>query len=203
MLKRAVLDLSHWNGDVDMDKIKGDGIVGIIHKATEGSTYEDDTYDVHQDAAMLAGLRWGAYHFMRPGDQVEQAKRFVNFVGVDVHTLYCADYEDQAIPLSHLKVFLNKVHELTGRPPVLYSGHVLKEKLSGPDDDLAVYPLWIAHYTNAEQPTWPTETWPHWWLWQWTEEGTCPGIEGYCDVNAFEGSARLLEAEWAGWRLMV
>lgn len=35
----VVIDLSHHNERVDFAKVKADGIVGVIHKATQGSTY--------------------------------------------------------------------------------------------------------------------------------------------------------------------
>ena len=40
----AVIDLSHHNGKVDFAKAKADGIVGAIHKATEGLTFADRKY---------------------------------------------------------------------------------------------------------------------------------------------------------------
>ena len=40
----VVVDLSHHNENVDFAKMKANGIVGVIHKATQGLTYVDKTY---------------------------------------------------------------------------------------------------------------------------------------------------------------
>jgi lysozyme len=200
MLDRAVLDLSHWNEDVDLRAVKHAGVVGVIHKVTEGDGYQDPTYKNRCIDAINARLKWGAYHFMRPGDMQEQAQFFVHTVGLSVATLYAADYEDENISISQLKEFLRTVRDLTGRPPVLYSGYVLKENISDPDPELADYPLWLAQYTTAERLSWPTGTWPEWWLWQYSNDGSCPGVEGYVDVNRYDGTTADLAAEWAGWR---
>jgi len=34
----AVIDLSHHNGDIDLQAAKGDGVLGVIQKATQGLT---------------------------------------------------------------------------------------------------------------------------------------------------------------------
>ena len=39
------------------------GIVGVIHKATQGTTYVDETYASRRVEALACGLLWGAYHF--------------------------------------------------------------------------------------------------------------------------------------------
>ena len=162
MLDRAVLDLSHWNENVDLRAVKHAGVVGVIHKVTEGDGYQDPTYKNSCIDATNAGLKWGAYHFMRPGDMQEQVQFFVHTVGLSVSTLYAADYEDENISISQLKEFLRTVRDLTSRPPVLYGGYVLKENISDPDPELADYPLWLAHYTTADRLSWPTGTWPEW-----------------------------------------
>jgi lysozyme len=36
-----VVDLSHHNGVVDLSKAAASGSVGVIHKATEGLSYQD------------------------------------------------------------------------------------------------------------------------------------------------------------------
>jgi GH25 family lysozyme M1 (1,4-beta-N-acetylmuramidase) len=33
----VVVDISHWNPTPDWAKLKADGTVGVIHKATEGT----------------------------------------------------------------------------------------------------------------------------------------------------------------------
>ena len=39
----AILDLSHHNGDIDLEPAAAAGILGVIHKATQGWQFEDLT----------------------------------------------------------------------------------------------------------------------------------------------------------------
>ena len=66
----GVIDISHHNGVVDLKKAKGDGIVGVIHKATQGQAYMDPTYQANRTKAADAALLWGAYHFGTGADGV-------------------------------------------------------------------------------------------------------------------------------------
>jgi lysozyme len=56
----VVIDISHHNGNVNLAKAKGDGILGVIHKATQGQTFKDPTYERNRQKAMDAGLLWGS-----------------------------------------------------------------------------------------------------------------------------------------------
>src|SRR5262249_47814418 len=100
-----------------------------------------------------------------------------------------------------LKTFLREMKGLTGKSPIIYSGHVLKEQLGDKhDSELSQYRLWLAQYT-AGTPSWPKATFPQWWLWQYTEHGECDGIpgdsEGNLDLNKYNGTKRQLIDEWS------
>jgi lysozyme len=73
----AVIDLSHFNQNPDFNLAKGDGLLGVIHKTTQGTSRFDPTYIAHRDAARAAGLLWGAYHFGTGADGLEQAEFFL------------------------------------------------------------------------------------------------------------------------------
>ena len=128
---------------------------------------------------------------------MQQARFFLSTVGTDLD-LYVADHEDAAVSLDELKKFLWILFMLTGKRAVIYSGHVLKEQIgSTKDKELARHRLWLAHYTKSA-PTWPKTTWPEWWLWQYTEQGTCAGFNGNVDLNRYDGTADQLRADWIG-----
>src|SRR5262245_48178183 len=190
-----VLDLSHHNTVTDWNAIKAAGIVGVIHKATEGSSYVDPTYASRRTAARAAGLLWGAYHFLRPGDMVQQAEHFIDNAMVDDATLLAADHEDAGVSLDDLQTFLDEVTDNTGQDAAIYSGHVLKEQLGDDNTSLAEHRLWLAHYSS--EPSWPG-AWPAPWLWQYTDHDTCSGVSGNVDADSFDGSAEELQAEWTG-----
>ena len=69
----AIVDLNHDNA-IDMVKAVNDGIVAVIHKASESASFKDPKYIKRRKAALDAGLLWGAYHFSSSravGDQFD------------------------------------------------------------------------------------------------------------------------------------
>src|SRR5262245_66435131 len=59
----AVIDISHGVAVSDFGAIRRSGILGLIHKATEGGDWIDQSYSIRPPQAEQAGLLWGAYHF--------------------------------------------------------------------------------------------------------------------------------------------
>src|SRR5262245_17176682 len=86
-LLNVVIDISHHNGNVNLAKAKQDGILGVIHKATQGQTFKDPTYRRNRQSAKDAGLLWGAYHFGTGSDGLKQAQHFLAVVGNEPGTL--------------------------------------------------------------------------------------------------------------------
>ena len=201
MLKPAFVDLSHHNTIPESLKpARESGILGVIHKLTEGSSYIDDDCDARHKLATDAKMLWGLYHFVRPGNMSDQAQFFVETsieLGVaDDTTLYCLDYEDAGVSLDDCVEFMAVVEDMTAHESVIYSGHVLKEKLKGmADPRLVKYRLWVAQYgPNAVLPP----GWDTFWGWQYTDRGSCPGIKSPVDLNAYIGTAKELENDWSG-----
>lgn len=195
-----VIDLSHHNTiPQDLKAAKASGIVACIHKLTEGTTFRDSKVDARYALARDAGLAWGLYHFMRVGEVQKQAQFFVNTaiqLGVmDDDTCLVADHEDAAVSAQDLKKWLDIVEDMTGRSPVVYSGHVLKDQLKGKGYK-PVRRLWLAQYTTGT-PSLP-EGVSKYWLWQYTDQGQCPGINAPVDLNHFDGDAAEFLAGWSG-----
>jgi lysozyme len=93
----VVMDLSHQNRDPDLATAKHDGgILGVIHKATQGVTYIDPTYVDHRHSAVEADLLWGAYHFGTGSDGILQAEHFLEIVEPSPDTLLVLDFEANA-----------------------------------------------------------------------------------------------------------
>jgi len=200
----AVIDLSHWQTiPSSLVPAREAGIVGLIHKGTEGASYVDDKLEARAHLAREAGLLCGVYHFLRPGDMVQQATHFVNTVrpGLDGSLLVAADHEDPGVSLDDLAVFLEIVEDLAVRSPVIYSGHVLKEQLAAkPEYEFLVhdYRLWLCHYTTGA-PVLPPGC-DRYWLWQYTDTGTCPGVDPPTDLNAIhpDMSMDIFRLSWSG-----
>lgn len=195
-----VIDLSHHNTiPSDLKAAKAAGIVGVIHKLTEGATYIDSKVQARYALAKDAGMAWGLYHFMRPGNMQTQARFFLdtaNRLGViDGETLLVADHEDAAVSGQQLKDFLDILESLSDRSPVVYSGHVLKEQLKG-KGYRPKRRLWLCQYTSGT-PSLP-EGVDKYWLWQYSDKGNVPGINPPVDVNHFDGEVDAFLTSWTG-----
>ena len=79
----SVVNLSHYDlMRVDFERMKSEGIAGVIHEATYPRFDRDSYYGSRQDAATRAGLLWGAYHFGDATDPVRQADHFLDMLPV-------------------------------------------------------------------------------------------------------------------------
>ena len=204
MTINAVIDISHHNGThLDFAKAKADGIIGVIHKASQGQAGTDPNYGANRAKVRTAGLLWGAYHFGTGSDGVKQAVHFLDAIGDPTDMLLVLDFEPNptgpSMPLEEARAFNTHVFSKTGRWPGLYAGHYLKELLGTRSDPiLANSWLWMAQYgpTVVVPPNWPT-----WTMWQYTDGGAgnkpheVDGI-GRCDRDMFNGSEAQLRKLW-------
>jgi lysozyme len=206
-INRRVLDISHHNDVTSWDQVVGAGIVGIIHKATEGTSYKDPMYVRRGGPARRAGLLWGAYHFANGSNVEAQVYHFLSVVGVDEATLYALDWEDDpngnTMTLEQAKLFLELIgREIGDHRCVVYSGNVAKEALGDLRDAyMGEHRLWLAQY--GSRPV-VQRSWEKYWLWQYSDGNVgpqphgCPGVTGEVDTNSWEGSDEALRAEWTG-----
>lgn len=200
----VVVDLFHGDPVSGFETVKAAGIAGIIHKATQGLSFQDPTYHDRRTQALAAGLLWGAYHFGEGGDGAQQAQAFLSYVQPEAGDLLVLDFETNtqgaSMSLAEAEQFVTAVHSATGRWPGLYSSpSYLSQALGhGTSPTLASCWLWIADYASA--PVVPAN-WPYWTLWQYTdgthgpEPHTVDGI-GNCDRDQFNGSLEQLQKLW-------
>ncbi|WP_244442656.1 glycoside hydrolase family 25 protein [Azospirillum lipoferum] len=199
----GVVDVSHHNSVSSFSTVKSDGIVAVIHKATEGSTYQDPQYPSRRTAAKSAGLLWGSYHFATASDVQSQLDNYLGYADPSANDLICIDYESSSsgtMSLAQLEDFVTRIHQKLGRYPVVYGGSLLRENLQGVTSTvLSSCPLWFARYSS--QPSALPSAWSNWTLWQYTdgqsgpEPHTVNGI-GNCDRDTFNGTAAELQAQW-------
>lgn len=205
------IDVSVWQDDnstaqqMDFHKAKAAGAQFVFIKVSERGGIDPD-FVYNWKAAKAAGLPRGGYHFLRWDlSALLQAKVFCSMLYGDPGELPpVADFEapakDGIYPSNALLLqFLEAVEDRLGRTPIIYTSPGFwstNGKVKGTnrfDPIWAYYPLWIAHYTKAEQPTMP-EPWKSvgkkWLFWQWscTGDGLKYGAESKAiDLNWFNG----------------
>lgn len=200
-IENVIVDLSHWNGNVNFTLAKEDGILCVIHKATQGLNYVDPKYLERQKAAQRIGLMWGAYHFGTSANGKDQADHFLNTISAGV--LHVLDVERNSqekdiITPQNAEDFVHRIVEKTGKLPVIYGSPSFLAGF-GNKETLTKCPLWIS--------SWGSEVilpagWTDWVLWQYTngvqglEPHTVNGI-GSCDRTKFNGTLDALKKFWS------
>lgn len=204
--KPQVIDLSHWNDVTSFAAIKKDNIVGIIHKATQGTSNVDKTYKSRARDIFNLQLMLGTYHFGTNDNVTKQVDNYLSVAGISDTHLYCLDYEEngrKTMTLNQAKEFVQQVYDRTGKWCGLYSGNLIKETLGNKEDELLKNCfLWISHYTSkGKLPDIPAN-WKFWTLWQYTDGSygsagrkDINGV-GKCDINYFNGSLANLKKLW-------
>ena len=194
----VIIDISHHNTISDWSKIKQSGILGVIHKATQGTTFVDEKYHECRQQALAQNLLFGAYHFGECGNAQAQAQHFLDTVQPAPSDLLVLDFEpcSATMALQDAELFVRIVAEATGRLPGLYSGQsFLTDCCQGVTQTvLQGCFLWIARYSSMS-PEVPA-LWPTWSMWQWCQDGIVPGVQGHCDRDRFNGDEAGLRRLW-------
>ena len=128
------VDISSYQADVDMRKLKEQQIAFVYIKASEGSTHQDNLFAVNWKNAQEAGLPAGAYHFFSYDSAGKtQAENFINTVGPDlngrlipvVDVEYYGDKEqnppERENVIRELRAFLETTEKEYGVKPMIYT----------------------------------------------------------------------------------
>ena len=196
-----VIDIYHGNTVNDFAALKAAGILGVIHKCTQGANIVDPAYAARRKLATDAGLLWGAYTFNTGDPIVSQVNEFMSHAEPDDKTLMCLDFEDNPssqMSLAQCRQFLQSCDLQLGRKVVLYSGNRIKDLLgSQVDMIIGTRRLWLAQYgpVPVVQASWRGDGQ---WLWQYSETGRLPGTDGAIDLDFFAGTPDELSAQWSG-----
>ncbi len=197
------VDVSAYQGNIDWHAVKNSGTAFVFIKATEGATFIDKAYLSNITGARAANIPCGAYNFFRPQTSVgEQIGNFVKTVGqlkvgdlppvLDLEVSASWNTIPQAMRLELVVRWLEGVKTQLGVEPIVYLSSSFAGDVLASSNELANYPLWVAHYTTAPRPNVPLP-WHVWTFWQHSDKGTVGGIKGFVDINWFNGSLAQLE----------
>ena len=183
------IDISHWNGDIDFNKVKAAGIEFVIIKAggSDRGFYTDSKFRENYEKAKAAGLFVGAYYFVgkkfyRDLSGIEDAKRFIKIlqgmqfeypVYLDVET---TDSRYKELATDAAIAFCNTL-EAAGYYVGIYASDIsgFKEKLN--HSRLEKYAHWVARY--GKEPEVCKEGVIH----QYSSKGAVDGIVGSVDLD--------------------
>jgi len=186
--KSKGIDVSHYQGTIDWQKVKASGVVFAFIKATEGTSLTDNLFLHNWQTAKAIGIPRGAYHFYRfAADPIAQANFFVSLINNDLGELSpVVDVEEDISPVDvskTIKVFCERVFELTGRRCMIYTGAWwwTTKRLGGPQPWAKEYPLWIAAYVSP--PPRIPDDWSAWSFWQYSNKGSINGISAAVDLD--------------------
>ncbi len=197
------IDVSHWQGTIDWPAVAAAGKRFTYIKASEGTSFVDGDYAANRVQARAAGLYVGAYHYARPdataGDAAAEADHFVDTAQPAAGELLpILDLEESGdLPTAALQewvqAYLDRIYERLGVRGVIYVSPNFWKTSMGDTTWFATagYPvLWIAHWTDAGAPSVPAANWAGngWTFWQYTSNGTVPGISGRVDLDRYAGT---------------
>ena len=197
------IDVSHWQGPIDWTAVAKAGKKFAYLKASQDIDFVDDTYATNRAGAQAQGLHIGAYHFAQPsvevGDATAEADHFIDTampVGGDL--LPVLDLEKnggltQDALIAWVKEYLGRINERLGVHAVIYcSPNFWKNSMADTTwfADNGYEVLWVAHWTTASTPTVPGGAWSSnaWTFWQYTSDGSVPGITGRVDLDRYNGT---------------
>lgn len=161
------IDISHWQGNVDFEKIKtnkfrGKNLSFVMLKAggSDNGLYTDSRFKSYYDQAKKAGLHIGAYYFV--GNKfwgqaagVADAKRFIKILGERSFDMPVAvDVENQnpkkkAEITAATKAFCDTM-EKAGYYCSIYASDVSGFKETMDVGKLTAYDKWVAKYSTRE-----------------------------------------------------
>jgi lysozyme len=192
------IDVSHHQGVIDWNKVAQSGVSFAYIKLTDGQNFTDPRFTRNWIEAKAEGLLRGAYHFFHPlSDADVQAEHFVRRLATDPGELppmldiEVSDGASAAQLLSAARRWMDHVEKELKCKPFVYTTASFWKRVALNSSILSEFPLWVAHYTDRDRPAIPSP-WPQWTIWQYSQSGNIPGIDGPVDLNLFGGTTENL-----------
>lgn len=203
------MDISSFNGEIDWEKVKEDGIGFVIIRCgyrgyTSGSLVEDACFVRNITEANKAGVRVGIYFFTQAVNEVEAVEEASMVIAlcrdyrvdlpVFIDTETAARGEGRADGLDIqtrtlvVKAFCETIENAGYRAGVYASKNWFRERLD--DSQLSDYLTWLAEY--KDEPTYER----NFQFWQYTSRGYVNGVAGRVDLNIGSLSLSDLSPMW-------
>lgn len=189
------IDVSKWNGSIDWTKVKNSGIDYVIIRAGFGTSTVDTRFKTYIEGASNAGLKVGVYWFSyatTPAKSAQEARTCAQVLAPYRNKITYPvffDYEYDSIRYANSKgvsitknsatqianSFINTIKNY-GYDSGIYTNknfsntYFTNELMNSTN-------MWIAQYNTSNTFNKPYA------MWQYSEKGLVPGINGYVDLN--------------------
>lgn len=182
-------DISAHNGDVDFGLLAREENLKFVYlKATEGRRWKDRRFNINYIRARHAGLKVGAYHFVRfDVDAESQALNLIHSLrGKRLDLPVALDVEEWTNPylnadsVSRMVRVMADMLAAEGYEAIVYTNKQGYDRYVG--NRLDSLPLWICSLSSKL----PEQDWI---FWQYSHRGTASGVEGVLDLNVFWGDS--------------
>jgi len=202
-----IVDISSNNGLIDFKQVKLSGVEKVVVRATMGFNTHDKMLITNANSVHAAGIPVLYYHFAyehgdkeSASDATIQANYFLDTIKqlpvaedlvIDLEPKDAAGndttFNQQQFAL-WLQTFLDVVEHATGKQMIIYTyADYLNRHLLG-NHSFGKYRLWIANYHSPTgtgtgyNPPLP-KGWTKYYMWQYSQTGTVPGIKTHVDLS--------------------
>ena len=192
---RRGLDISEHQGQIDWEQVRAAGFdfafIRIGYRGySVGDIYPDDFALANLEGAKAAGLQVGAYFYSQAistAEAAEEAAWCLDFLAnrqLDLPLVYDWEYVspsartgsmDKAAVTACAQTFCEAIESAGYQPMLYFNTHIARDLLDLPA--LRQYPFWLAQYKDQMDYPYQVD------FWQYTEEGSVPGIEGDVDID--------------------
>ena len=181
------IDVSYWQGTIDWDKVKANGIEFAILRCGYGSSGVDTSFERNVRECERVGIPWGAYYFCYARSEADARRELANCLRIlgDKKPLYPVyyDLEDDATIGSQsdasilriARLFADGIKNAGFWAGIYASVYWFQTRLTDPWYDTQA--KWVAEYNDVNTYNKP------YGIWQYTSTGIVNGINGYTDLN--------------------
>ena len=190
------IDVSYHQGDIDWEQVKASGVefvmmrVGYRGYGESGKLVEDTNFRKNIRGAEAAGLKIGVYFFSQALN-LEEVEEEVDFLleriqghQISMPVVYDWEYVSDEARTANMdartltdcsKYFCQLIQEAGYQPMIYFNRNQAAYLLYL--EELVDYPFWLAAYTDRMGFPYKVD------MWQYTDNGRVPGIEGAVDVD--------------------
>ena len=192
------IDVSEFQGNINWDKVKADGIEFAILKLGNiydyDANYKDSKFDTNYKNARANGIKIGAYiyNYCNTIDTLKKGLEWAikKLEGKELDLPFYLDMEDKDIQGETKETLTNQCNEFAkyveskGYQAGVYANvNWLKNELNPNDFDKKIS-VWVAQYYKECQYTGKYD------IWQYASDGKVDGISGRCDMNYYYGELK-------------